>query len=251
LKHAKKNVSEQSQGAFDRESLKHFFSWFHKKGKAVTEVTGPTVVYRSAPEEFAKGQLALMEDHELVTRALTGQDMAFEVLLDRYSPLVSGILYRKTSCRSDAEDLAQEVFLAAYRGLRQLRTSDRFKGWLMRILHSKLVDYYRRNSRRPQIVTTNNDPEWEEKAGPLDQAAEPSANPRERLRLDEMRNTILGEISQMNDKYRFILYLRLIGEQSIEEIAQRLQLRPSSARMRLFRGMKILRKALKKFDMGF
>lgn len=216
----------------------------------MTDVTGPEVAYRSAPEEFAKGQLAMMEDHALVGRALAGLDAAFEVLMDRYSPLVIGLLYRKTHCRSDAEDLAQEVFLTAYRGLDRLREGDRFRPWVMRILHSKLVDYYRLNSRRPQVVAAGGDPDWDEGDSALGQAAEPAADPRERLSMNQTREVILQEISRMSEKYRSLMYLRLIGEQPIDEIAERLGIRPSSARMRLFRGMRTLRKALKKHGIG-
>ena len=60
----------------------------------------------------------------------------------------------------------------------------------------------------------------------------------------------MREIARMNDKYRTVLYLRLLGEETVDEIARRVGLRTDSVRMRLFRGMRRIRKALKKQGIG-
>ena len=211
---------------------------------------GPEIVYRAGPREYAKGQLAAMEDARLVGRALAGDDLAFEALMERYLPLVTGFLAAKTHSLSDAEDLAQEVFLTAYRSLAQLSDPARFRPWLMRIMHSRLVDYFRMAGRRPQMVSGEADPQREGDEGMLAQASDPAAPPDERVMRAELQALVLGEIARMDEKYRTILHLRLIGEQNSEEIARLLGMRPSGVRMRLFRGLRILRKALKKFGIG-
>lgn len=211
---------------------------------------GPEIAYRAEPREFAKGQLAQLEDQRLVERALAGQDLAFEVLMERYLPIVTGFLAAKTHSLADAEDLAQEVFLVAYRSLAQLNTPERFRAWLMRIMHSRLIDYYRAASRRPQMVSGEADPERPDDEGLLAHLREPSASPGEQAAAGELRGIVLREIAGMDEKYRSILYLRLVGEQSSEEIGRALGLNASSVRMRLFRGIRLLRKMLKRFEIG-
>lgn len=210
---------------------------------------GPEIAYHAAPRDFAKGQLALLEDARLVQRTLAGDDLAFEVLMERTLPLVTGLLAARTHCLPDAEDLAQEVFLTAYRSLAQLNSPEKFRGWLMRIVHSRLVDYYRTASRRPQMVSGEADP-LRETEGLLAQAREPSPGPGERAAAAELRGLILREISRLDEKFRTILYLRLIGEQSSDEIARHLGLGSSSVRMRLFRGIRLLRKVLSRSEIG-
>lgn len=211
---------------------------------------GPEIAYQAVPREFAKGQLAQLEDQRLVQRVLAGEDLAFEVLMERYLPLVTGTLAARTHSRADAEDLAQEVFLTAYRSLAQLNAPERFRAWLMRILQSRLMDYFRRASRRPKMVSGEADPERIDSEGLLALAREPSAGPGEQASASETRGMILREIEKMDEKYRAILYLRLMGEQSTEEIARALQMDPPGVRMRIFRGMRILRKLLIKLEIG-
>jgi RNA polymerase sigma-70 factor (ECF subfamily) len=163
--------------------------------------------------------------------------------------MVVGFLYGKTRCESDAEDVAQEVFLTAYRGLVHLRDSDRVGPWLMRIVRSRLIDHYRRAGRRPQVVT---DPcsEASPEGSLLCQMAEPSPHPGQLAVAAQTRQIILEEIAGMKENYRDILYWRLLGEETSDAIARRLGLRESAVRMRLFRGMRLLRKALKKHGLG-
>jgi len=193
--------------------------------------------------------LAGFADPELVRRTLAGESLAFEVLVDRYTPMVAGFLYGKTRCESDAEDIGQEVFLTAYRGLANLRDSDRVGPWLMRIVRSRLIDHYRRASRRPQVVADPNS-EQSPEGSLLSQRAEPSPHPGQLAAAAQTRQIILDEIAGMKEKYRDILYFRLLGEESSDEIARRLGLRESAVRMRLFRGMRLLRKALGKQGLG-
>ena len=93
----------------------------------VEPVGGLAIVYRASPEQYAKGRLAELDDHNLVARTLMGDDLAFEVLMDRYTPMVVGYLFGKTNGEGDAEDLGQEIFLTAFRNLTALHSHDRFR----------------------------------------------------------------------------------------------------------------------------
>src|SRR3954471_17349915 len=83
------------------------------------------------------------EDDGLVCAALAGSRPAFGELYVRYARLVHGILLAKVPPK-DAEDLVQDVFLAAMRQLSGLRTAGAFRGWLCSIARNRAMDYFRR-----------------------------------------------------------------------------------------------------------
>jgi DNA-directed RNA polymerase specialized sigma24 family protein len=100
------------------------------------------------------------------------------------------------------------------------------------------------------MISGEADPERPDDEGLLAQVREPSAGPGERVAAGEIRGIVLREIAAMDEKYRSILYPRLVGEQSSEEIGRALGMNASSVRMRLFRGIRLLRKVLKRFEIG-
>jgi len=196
-------------------------------------------------QEFASRRRRQLEDRELIARVLSGEDAAFATLMERYMPCVLGHLAGRTRCPADTEDITQEIFLTAYRNLARLRDPERIGAWLVNIAHSRLVDFYRAESRRPKTASpaAHSDPHgstgWE--LG-RDSAPTPADVVSER----QTRQVILQEIARMREPYRVVLYMRLVGEESSGEIARRLGLASATVRQRLLRGMRRLRKALRK-----
>ena len=86
----------------------------------------------------------------LVKRTLEGQLDAFEELVSRYQKAIFNIAYYKSQNVFDAEDLAQDVFLAAYRALATLKEPENFGGWLIGIAHNRCHKWFRRE--RTKIV---------------------------------------------------------------------------------------------------
>jgi len=199
-----------------------------------------------ADESPGQRELARAEDLRLVGLALKGQDHAYEQLVARYTPMVVGYLYSRVPNASDAEDLAQETFFAAYRHLGRLRNPQSFGSWLMTIARAKLIDHFRKESRQVPIVQTEPDAEdWV--PDPVEMAPSPVLDPSRLAMLSQTKGIVLHEMEIMSEKYRSILHWRLIGNESAAEIAARMNLRESTVRMRLFRGLKLLRKALRKY----
>ena len=77
-----------------------------------------------------------LSDEQLVTRASDGDDQAFAELVRRHQGKVRGLLLRLTSNATLADDLAQEVFLRAYRGLVGFEGRSRFSTWIYRIAYN-------------------------------------------------------------------------------------------------------------------
>ena len=170
-------------------------------------------------------QLMLMpagtpEDDGLIRAATNGDRSAFGELYVRYARMVHAILLARVP-PGDAEDLVQEVFLAAMRQLRGLRTAASFRGWLGAIARNKAMDYF----RAARVMA------------PLEDAPPPkAANPDAFLVMDHIRG--------LPEAYRETLIMRLVEGMTGPEIAERTGLTPESVRVNLCRGMKMLRDVL-------
>jgi RNA polymerase sigma-70 factor (ECF subfamily) len=90
-------------------------------------------------------ELTTPSDKILVRAALAGAKAAYGTLYDRYAPLVRAVCYDKTGNLTDAQDLAQDVFMRAYNRLDHLRDPDRFGKWLAGIARLRCHEWLRRN----------------------------------------------------------------------------------------------------------
>jgi len=158
----------------------------------------------------------------LVRSAAEGDRGAFGELYVRYARMVHGILLARVPA-GDAEDLVQEVFLAAMKQLRGLRTAAAFRGWLGTIARNRAMDHYRRTRE----------------TSPLD-SVEPVASRAG----TEDAFLVLEQIKRLPDAYRETMILRLVEGMTGPEIAAQTGLAPDSVRVNLCRGMKMLRELL-------
>lgn len=159
-------------------------------------------------------------DEELIRAAAQGNREAFGELYMRYARLVHGILLARVP-PEDAEDLVQDVFMAALRRMSELRTSAAFRGWLAAIARHRAIDFLRERGAR---LRTNRIE---------DCAGRPGDLPHGLLALDLVR--------RLPEAYRETMVLRLAEGMTGPEIARQTGLTPDSVRVNLCRGMKILR----------
>ena len=135
--------------------------------------------------------------------------------------MVHGILLARVPA-GDADDLVQDVFLAALEKLPSLREAQAFGGWLAMIARNRAADFHRR--RRPveplPDTLAHRDPERAE------------------------AERVLAVIRDLPETYRETLVLRLVEGMSGQEISDRVGLTPASVRVNLHRGMKLLRDRL-------
>jgi RNA polymerase sigma-70 factor (ECF subfamily) len=144
------------------------------------------------------------EERDAVDRARGGDETAFSLLVDRYGQPVLSLCYSSTLNPADAEELAQEVFLAAWRGLRGFRGEASFSTWLFALARNACIDHARRAAVRPQLVINHDE-----------LGTEPIA--------DTTRATadaIIAAAAVLSVPLRQALLLRDIQGLSYEEIAQ-------------------------------
>ena len=184
------------------------------------------------------------DETDLVGQAQAGDRVAFDRLMLSFTPLVLGFLLGKTADLADAEDIAQETWLTAYRMLPTLRRRDQLGPWLMRIARRRLADFYRDRNRRPHVVWSIGDEgdssDW------TASLADPGADPARQAQEGQARAIVIESLAWLKDKYRTVLYLALFDECDAATIARRLGLRQGTVRMRLHRGLKLLRNALRR-----
>ena len=149
-------------------------------------------------------------DDELVRAAQGGDVAAFGQLYERYFEKVYSYLSFKVGNATEAEDLAEQVFLKAMESLRGYKwTGVPFQAWLFRIAHNLLVDNLRRRSKRV--------------SEPLDEAlpdrrreADPEAHLAEKL----TRQGLLHAVERLTELQKQVIQLKFAGGLSNAEVAQ-------------------------------
>lgn len=92
---------------------------------------------------MSPGSHSESDDAQLVARSLRQDQEAFGLLIDRHAAAIVNLAYRMVGNRAEAEDLAQETFLAAFKSLSTFRSDSKFSTWLYRIATNKCKDWLR------------------------------------------------------------------------------------------------------------
>ena len=175
-----------------------------------------------------------MEDIWL-RKARDGDQAAFGCLVRAYEKRVFALTRRLCADPSDAEEAAQDAFLAVWQGLPNFRGEASFSTWLYRLTANACADILRRRQRRSG------------QDEPLDQAETLPARgpgPQEAAERKELRSAIEAGLRQLPEDYRTALILREIQQLSYEEIAAATGAELGTVKSRISRGRGLLRKFL-------
>ena len=168
---------------------------------------------------------------ELVDLALRGDRSAFGTLIRRHEGMVYSIAFSVCGNRSEAEDVAQEAVVAAYRSLRKLRDRARFSSWVAGIAYRKARAWRVRRSLRRAI--------WDRWFARTD---EPRVeDPSEAARRQEDSARVLRAIAELPEVERLALVLRIQHGLHLPDIARILELTGEQARRAFERAVAALR----------
>lgn len=182
------------------------------------------------------------DEISLVQAAKGGDTAAFETLVRLYDQKVFRIARHIVQNHEDAEDVAQEVFLNAFRGLARFEGKSRFSTWLYRIaVNESLVKL--RHRRRIHEVSVDQDDPLEPDAVPFE-IADWSPNPEQLYSQSELREILAETLQKLSPIYRTVFLLRDVEGLSIDETAEVLALKAPAVKARLFRARLKLRARL-------
>jgi len=170
------------------------------------------------------------DEAELIERCRAFERAAHDEFYHRFRRQVAGNLYRVLGDRDDLEDLLQEVFVIAFRGLERFRGDARLSTWLYRICVNVALGRIRTRKRRPvaygvaDLDTAAADPSLTERPETPDRSLE--------RRRDQER--VYQVLEQLAPKKRIVLYLHEIEGLDLKEIAYLVDSNPVTVRTRLF-----------------
>lgn len=189
-------------------------------------------------------------DAYLVARALDGELPAFEKLVTRYQNKIVGFSARMLNDQDEAEDVAQEVFIKAYRSLESFRGDASFSTWIYRIATNLCIDRLRAKKRRPQQAYSLDEPYDKEEDKGGREIADFSNEPTREVEREELRRRVRQVMSEMPEKMRTILIMCDMQGMAYEDIAKVLNCPIGTVKSRLFHARADLGRRLRPYISG-
>jgi RNA polymerase sigma-70 factor (ECF subfamily) len=172
-------------------------------------------------------------DLELVRRAQRGERGAFDLLVLRYQHKVIKLVARLLRDPAEAEDVAQEAFVKAYRALGSFRGDSAFYTWLYRIAVNTARNAMASRQRRPL--------DYEAELSEAEQGDTPEAT----ALTEEIRETVNRAVAELPEDLRTAIILREVEGLSYEEIASAMDCPVGTVRSRIFRAREAIDRSLK------
>jgi RNA polymerase sigma-70 factor (ECF subfamily) len=182
-------------------------------------------------------------DEQLVARAASGDEAAFEALVERHQQRAYGLARRLVGSDSDAQDVLQEAFLSVYRKLSSFRGESRFSTWLYRIVTNAALMHLRARSRRRLEPLDDHLPRFDGEGRYTAEPAEleSAAHAAERLDRQALADRAQEGIERLPEIYRTAFVLRDLEELPTGEVAELLGVGADVVRQRVHRARLMLR----------
>lgn len=185
------------------------------------------------------------EDIDLVHRSQAGEFVAYEELVRRYHGKIYGLVYSMVSCREDAEDVTQEVFVKAWKALGHFREQSGFYTWIYRIALNRTINFRKRRNRRqtinldefnPDIKTAESYREFSTKGSVL-----------RKMSLGEFQKKMNEAMLKLSEKHRAVVAMHDVQGMPHADIAKIMRCSTGTVRSRLFYAHKQLQAELAEF----
>ncbi|HLZ54357.1 MAG TPA: sigma-70 family RNA polymerase sigma factor [Verrucomicrobiae bacterium] len=185
-------------------------------------------------------------DAVLMLRVKRGDRAAFVALVEKYKQPVMNLVYRTLHDETEAEDLAQNVFLQVYKSAKRYESRAKFSTWLFTIARNLCLNEIRRRSRHPADSIEEAHVEHEDQ--PRQQFEDKSSiPPPEKLLHSELAQKIEEALAELPENQRTAILLCRQEELSYEEIAEVLGCSLSATKSLIHRGRETLKEKLKPY----
>ena len=180
--------------------------------------------------------LETRQEQIFLEKALRGERAGLEYLIKKYKNMAFAVALRLLSNSEDAEEVVQDAFLKAFASLTKFKRASRFSTWLYRITYNTALTKLK---QRPALTVALGD------SGDNETLNIPAEEGNNLLQSNERRKFVELALKQLTTDDYIVISLFYIGEKSITEICEILNLKRSAVKMRLMRGRKQLESALK------
>lgn len=182
-------------------------------------------------------------DQQLVARVQKGDKRAFDLLVLKYQHKIVSLVSRYVHDNHEAEDVAQESFIRAYRALRDFRSESAFYTWLYRIAINTARNWLASNKRRPSAPSSYESEDGET----FDETDNLTDNttPESELASRQIAQTVNKAIEDLPEDLRNAIVLREIEGMSYEDIAQSMNCPIGTVRSRIFRAREAIAEKLR------
>lgn len=178
---------------------------------------------------------------EIIASILAGDTQRFHDLIRPYEGSVYAVAFTLLKNQADAEEVAQEAFLKAYRALAGFRSEAKFSTWLVSITLNEARNRLRQRKATP--VQSLDEPDEEGHISPA-LLRDWRELPSEVLERSEIRELLQKAITELPPKYREVFLLRDVNEYSVQETADSLAISVANVKVRLHRARMMLQKRL-------
>lgn len=168
-----------------------------------------------------------LSDNEIIQQVLGGNQQVYSQLVTRYQSYVFTLALRMLKTREDAEEVAQDVFVKAYRALADFKGASRFSTWLYSIVNTTCLSFLRK--KKLDLRSLDDERVFEA----ADQ--QPASVPANSLELKSRNKMVHAAIAMLSADDAEIISLFYQAEQSLEEIGRVLNIEPNTAKLRLHR----------------
>lgn len=181
-------------------------------------------------------------DQLLVERVQKGDKHAFDLLIQKYQHRIVSLVSRYVSDSSEAQDVAQEAFIKAYRAIGRFRGDSAFYTWLYRIAINTAKNWIVAKNRRPPLSDIDaGDAEQYD----MDSRLKERSTPENELLREEIERTVYDTMANLPDDLRTAIMLRELDGMSYEEIATTMECPIGTVRSRIFRAREAIDEKLK------
>ncbi|WAC03921.1 sigma-70 family RNA polymerase sigma factor [Lacinutrix neustonica] len=172
-----------------------------------------------------------INDQHYITKVLEGDSHAFAVLVDRYKDLVFTLALTMTKNREEAEEVAQDVFIKIYKHLATFKGDSKFSTWIYKVTYNTCLDRIKKLKRLQNTIAIDAFTEHEIKT--IDNALFA-------MEIKERNDTIQNCLNALPAEDRFMLTWFYYEDQSLDEIAKVMDIKPNHVKVKLFRSRKKL-----------
>jgi RNA polymerase sigma-70 factor (ECF subfamily) len=189
-----------------------------------------------------------MDDRELITAYLDGNDKAFEVLLMRHKDKMFRFIYLKLRDKMLAEDVFQETFVKIINTLKlgTYNEEGKFLPWAMRIAHNLVIDHFRKSSKVRLISESSS---MKDDFNIFSTLSQEDKNIQEVMSYEELEKQMVGLVDHLPATQRDILKMRIYNDMSFKDIAEAEDISINTALGRMRYALINMRKLIEKHQL--